>query len=195
MVSKRDHLVDTAMRVFQRDGFHAAGIDRILAEAGVAKMTLYNHFRSKDDLILAALRRRDEQFRHWLVRTVEVKARTPRDRILALFDALAEWHASDDFYGCFFLNAAAEFHDADSPTRAAAAEHKRLVGAYILELTRAAGATDPELLAEQIGLLADGATAQAAICRNEQPAMAARRAAAGLLDTHLPALAGPDTGA
>ena len=61
--SRREQLVETALTVFNRDGYHAAGIDRILAEAGVAKMTLYNHFRSKDDLILAALRRRDEGFR------------------------------------------------------------------------------------------------------------------------------------
>lgn len=195
MVSKRDHLVETAMRVFQRDGFHAAGIDRILAEAGVAKMTLYNHFRSKDDLILAALRRSDEQFRHWLVRTVEAKAKSPRDRLLALFDALAEWHASDGFYGCFFLNAAAEFHDTDAPTRAAAAEHKRLVGAYIHELACAAGATDAELLTREIALLADGATAQAAICLNSTPAMAARCAAERLLNVHIPALADHAAGA
>lgn len=193
MVSKRDHLVETAMKVFQRDGFHAAGIDRILAEAGVAKMTLYNHFRSKDDLILAALRRRDEQFRHWLIRTIEAKADAPRDRLLAVFDAHAEWHASDTFYGCLFLNAAAEFHDADSPTHAAAAEHKRLLVGYFVELARAAGAHDPGQLAEQIALLADGATAQAAICRNDKPAIAARRAAVRLLDSHLPALAGDTT--
>ncbi|MEE8533082.1 MAG: helix-turn-helix domain-containing protein, partial [Alphaproteobacteria bacterium] len=58
--SRRDHLVDTALALFCRDGFHATGIDRILAESGVAKMTLYKHFKSKDELILAALRRRDE---------------------------------------------------------------------------------------------------------------------------------------
>ena len=61
--NKRDTLVDTALNLFYREGFHAVGIDRILAEAGVAKMTLYNHFRSKDELILSVLRRRDEQFR------------------------------------------------------------------------------------------------------------------------------------
>ena len=63
--SRRDHLVETAIRLFNRDGFHATGIDTILSEAGVAKMTLYKHFKSKDDLIVAALRRRDERWMTW----------------------------------------------------------------------------------------------------------------------------------
>ncbi len=65
--SRRDHLVDTALAMFMRDGFHATGIDGILSQAGVAKMTLYNHFKSKDELILAALRLRDDRFRERLV--------------------------------------------------------------------------------------------------------------------------------
>ena len=59
--AKRDHLIDTALRLFGRDGYHAVGIDRVIAEAGVARMTLYNHFKSKDELILAVLHRRDER--------------------------------------------------------------------------------------------------------------------------------------
>ncbi len=124
---RRDHLVDTALRLFYRDGFHATGIDKILAESGVAKMTLYKHFKSKDELILAAVRRRDEQIRNWLMRAAERRARAPRDRLLALFDALEEWFRSDDFSGCMFINASAEFGRCDDPIHAAAAEHKRLV--------------------------------------------------------------------
>ena len=89
-LSRRDHLVETALGLFMRDGFHATGIDAILAEAGVAKMTLYNHFKSKDELILAALRLRDEQFLEWLVSAVEARADKPRGRLLALFGALDE---------------------------------------------------------------------------------------------------------
>ena len=74
---KRDHLIDTALGLFSRYGYHAMGIDRILAESGVAKMTLYNHFKSKDELILAVLRRRDERFRNWFMRTVERRAKAP----------------------------------------------------------------------------------------------------------------------
>ena len=70
-VSKRDQLVDAALELFYRNGFNATGIDKIIAEAGVAKMTLYKHFKSKEELIQAALRRRDEKIQVWLMRYVE----------------------------------------------------------------------------------------------------------------------------
>ena len=89
-LSKRDHLVETARRLFYRDGFHNTGIDAILAEAGVAKMTLYKHFKSKDELILAVLRRQDEEFRNQLMRRVEKDHKGPRERLLGLFDVIGE---------------------------------------------------------------------------------------------------------
>ncbi|MGH7058716.1 MAG: TetR/AcrR family transcriptional regulator, partial [Acetobacteraceae bacterium] len=88
---RRDHLVQTALALFSRHGYHATGIDRILAESGVAKMTLYKHFRSKDDLILAALRHRDEQFCRWFQSEIEARAAHPRERLLAVFDVLEAW--------------------------------------------------------------------------------------------------------
>ena len=105
-LSRRDHLVETAAELFRRNGYHATGIDRILAESGCAKMTLYKHFRSKDELILAALRRRDEQFRNALMRAVERRAESPRGRLLAVFERLGELIAEPDFSGCMFVNAA-----------------------------------------------------------------------------------------
>ncbi len=161
--SRRDHLVDTAVELFARHGFHATGINRVLKESGVAKMTLYKHFRSKDELILAALRRRDERFRNWFVRTVEELGRTPRERLLALFDTLEEWFARPDFAGCTFINASAEFGDPDDPIHAAAAEHKRLVLGYIRGLAQAAGAPDAEGLARQLMLLTEGAIVMAQV--------------------------------
>ena len=137
---KRDHLVATALVLFNRDGFHATGIDKILAEAGVAKMTLYKHFKSKDELILAVLRRRDEEFRNWFIRAVEARAKTPRARLLVVFDAIAEWFDGRDFSGCMFINASAEFAEADDPIHGAAAEHKRLILGYLREQAEAAGA-------------------------------------------------------
>ena len=160
-ISRREQLVETALAVFNRDGYHAAGIDRILAEAGVAKMTLYNHFRSKDDLILAVLRRRDESFRHWFARQVEAQAHDPVERLYALFDVLGEWFEAADFRGCIFINAAAEYGDRANPIHIAVAEHKRLVEAYIADLTAAAGAQAPGQLARTLMLLMEGATALA----------------------------------
>ncbi len=90
MATRRDHLIDTALRLFYQQGYHATGIDRILAESGVAKMTLYKHFRSKDELILAALQLRDERFRNWLMAEMEAASPDPVERLLAMFDALEQ---------------------------------------------------------------------------------------------------------
>ena len=129
--SRRDHLVDTALALFMRDGFHATGIDRILEQAGVAKMTLYNHFKSKEELILAALRLRDERFLEWFTAAVETRAENPRGRLLALFGALDEWINEPDFAGCAFIHAAAEYGRPGHPIHAAAPAHPRLLPGYV----------------------------------------------------------------
>lgn len=174
---RRDHLVDTALNLFSRYGFHATGIDRILSESGVAKMTLYKHFKSKDELILAALRRRDELHRNWFMREVESLATDPRDRLLALFTALEDWFQSDEFSGCCFINATAEYADKDDPIHAAAAEHKRLIRTYVLELAEAAEARDAQELTDQLMLLMEGAIVSAQITGETTSAQQARFAA------------------
>ncbi len=180
--TRRDRLVDAALELFYRDGFHATGIDKILAAAGVAKMTLYKHFKSKDELIIAALRRRDEGFRNWFMRAVERLGATPRDRLLAIFDAMEEWINDQDCAGCLFINAAAEYSGRDDPVRATAAEHKRLMLGYIRELAAAAGANDPEELAQGLMLLREGAVVQARINGSIEPVRQARRTAATLIE-------------
>ena len=183
--AKREQLVDTALELFYQHGFNATGIDKVLAEAGVAKMTLYNHFTSKDELILAALRRRDERFRNWLMRSVEERADTPRARLLAVFAALDAWFKQDDFRGCMFINAAAEFSGIADPIQGAAAEHKRLVAGYLAGLAEEAGAKDPERLAFELSLLLDGAIVCAHVCGVSDAAARAQAAAEVLIDTAL----------
>ena len=162
--SRRQDLVDAAMRVFYRYGFHSSNLDRILEEGGISRMTLYNHFKSKDEVILAALRRRDEIFRNRLMKFVDTKARTPRERLLAVFDFHEQWFAGDDFRGCMFINASAEFCEPTAPPRLVAAEHKRAIVRYLEDLARAAGLPRPDLTAEQLNLLLEGSivTAQVA---------------------------------
>jgi AcrR family transcriptional regulator len=183
--SKREHLIDAALTLFNGYGYNATGIDRILAEAGTAKMTLYKHFKSKDDLILAALRRRDEEFRLRLSRAVESMADTPRGRLLALFDAHADWFDKENFRGCMFINAVAEFANLSEPIQAMAAENKRLIRAYISELAAEAGANDPDALAVELGLLLNGAIVSAQIDRSPESAGQARNAAAVLVEAAL----------
>ncbi len=183
--SRREQLVDTALDLFSREGYHATGIDRILAEAGVAKMTLYNHFKSKDELILAALRRRDEEFRNWFMRDVEQRARTPRARLLAVFDSLGAWFDNPKFSGCSFINAAAEFGSPDDPIHGACAEHQHLVLGYLTALARAAGAKDPDGLAEGLMLLMEGAIVMRHVACRRDAAKKARAAAQVLVDQAL----------
>jgi len=90
-------------------------------------------------LILAALRRRDEEFRNWFMRAVESRAATPRERLVAIYDVLEEWFADSRFKGCTFINASSEFGDKDDPVHATCAEHKHLVLGFVRDLAAAAG--------------------------------------------------------
>lgn len=164
--SKRDQLIDTAVELFYRDGFHATGIDKILRESGVSRMTLYNHFTSKDELILAALHRMDEQWRNWFVRSVERQADSPYERLLAIFDFLDEWFKQDNFSGCLFIKASAEFSKPGHPIHAAAVEHNRLIFGYVRRLAESAGAKDPDALARQVCTVMEGAIVNACISRS-----------------------------
>lgn len=155
--SARERILEAADRLFYRDGIRAVGIDTVIAEAGVAKMTLYAHFKSKDDLIAAYLRRRDERFLAWFANRVEEYASKSGDWIAALFTTLGEWFAAPDFRGCAFINATAELPDPQHPGRLAIAEHKRLFTDFLVEVLRKARVKNPEHAARGIGLLIDGA--------------------------------------
>ncbi|MEQ8584954.1 MAG: TetR/AcrR family transcriptional regulator [Thalassobaculaceae bacterium] len=190
MTSRRDHLVDTALRLFYTQGFHATGIDKVLAEAGVAKMTLYKHFRSKDDLIQAALERRDAQFRDWLTGEMERASDEPRDRLLAMYDALADWFRGRafeglGFSGCAFINASGEFAEPDHPAHRTSADHKRRIIDYLTGVCAKAGARDPADLAEQLALLKEGAIVTAQVRSQPEAAALAKRMAEALIDRAL----------
>lgn len=187
--SKKEHLVETAVKLFGREGFHATGIDRILQEAGVARMTLYKHFPSKDDLILAALRRRDEQFRAWFKSAIEKRGGTPAERLLASFDALEEWFEGKafsgiPFTGCAFINASAEYSETQHPVHQVAAEHKRLIMEYLRLLASSSGARDPDELAWEIALLHEGAIVTAQVSGDEKAASGAKQIARLLMEKH-----------
>ncbi len=187
--SKKEHLVETAVKLFGRDGFHATGIDKILQEAGVARMTLYKHFRSKDELILAALRRRDEQFRIWFKSAIEKSGGTPAERLLASFDALDEWFAGRafagvPFTGCAFINATAEFSEANHPVHQLAAEHKRLILEYLRLLASSAGARDSDGLAWAISLLHEGAIVTAQVSSDIHAGQGAKKIARTVMAEH-----------
>ena len=179
---KREHLIEVATDLFNRCGYHASGVDRVIAEAGIAKTTLYRHFRSKDDLIVAVLQRIDRQYREGMREAVDARTRDAREKLLVSFDVLEEWFRRKTFYGCPFMSAASEYNVRGSAVFQAALLHKRLMIAYFEELARAAGLAEPARIGEQINLLHEGATAVAQINGDPATARLAKTMAASLLE-------------
>jgi AcrR family transcriptional regulator len=153
----RERLVGAAYELFSRHGIQAVGIDRILDEAGVAKSTLYKHFRSKDDLIVATLQRRDEVWTHgWLERDVEQRAGPPGARLLAIFDAFDHWFRRTDFESCMFLATLLESHDRRSRVGAEALKRLADIRSFVADLAEQAGVSDPEAFAREWQILMSG---------------------------------------
>jgi len=184
--SKRDELVREALKVFYKNGFIATGMDKVVNETGISKTSMYNHFRTKEDLILAVLRLRDENFRNWLTRRIEDLADTPKERLLAMFDALDEWFTQEDYSSCMFIKASSEYQEHSHPIHAISAEHKRLLFTYIKGLAEKARAKHPDILARQLLLLKEGAIVTAHLQGPDGVAAQARAAATVLLENSLP---------
>ena len=179
--AKRKHLMSTAWRLFYRDGYRAVGIDTLLAEANLAKMTLYNHFSSKDDLIAAVIKKRSDEVLAGLTDAVKAAGRSPERRLLAVFDWLKVLFGSRDFNGCAFIRALSEFPEPAHPIHQAAWSHKQSVRKMLVRLAAETGAKDPAALADALRLLIDGALVAAHATGSVKPASVARQAAADLL--------------
>lgn len=178
---KRDHLLAVAQRKFCEAGFHAVSVDSIVEDAGVARMTLYKNFGSKEDLIVATLRREDKVFRQWLVSSIEARSNRPKDRILGLFHALRERFASEGYYGCAFIRASIEYPSPSHPVHRAAREHKEMIRSYLRGLAAEVEGADPVTLSEQLYLLVEGAITASQLHGEPWPAEYARQAAEKLL--------------
>jgi AcrR family transcriptional regulator len=184
---RREHLVEAALRLFARDGYRATGIERILAEAQVAKMTLYRHFRSKDELIQAALQKRDNEILEWLFEVLAKAGPDPRTRLLSLFDAYEAWFLGEAgpegrFNGCSFINAAAEHLTVEEPLRGAVLRHKRRVRARLQREAERLGAAEPAALATQLMLLLEGAIVTFLVSQDPETIRQARAAAVKLIE-------------
>lgn len=179
---RREHLVDTAIGLFQKHGFHATGIDAILAAAGVSKKTLYHHFRSKDELILAALKKHEGVFRNDFMRRVEQRAQTPKGRLLAVFEVANDWFLSNKFYGCMFINAIGEHSGPDTPIRQVCREYKELMRNYIRGLCLEAGLQEPGEAAKKLALVLEGAIVTAQVSNPGEAGKTALETAKILID-------------
>ena len=185
---KKQFLIDTAIRLFNRHGYHATGIDRLMEETGIAKTTLYRHFVSKEDLIIAALTKVDEQARDEMRAFVEAASDDPRERILATFGQLDIWLQDAEFKGCPFMAAAGEYGapratgvDAGDPVFQQVLLHKRLYLAFFEELVRAARIPHAKTVARQLVMLHEGAIAFAQVLGPDGVAATARKAAEQLI--------------
>ncbi|TRC76412.1 TetR/AcrR family transcriptional regulator [Mesorhizobium sp. WSM4310] len=174
---KRQHVIETAYALFNRAGFHATGIDRIIAEADVAKMTMYRHFPSKDELIVAVLDHRARRFDDQLDQLAQ-KSITPEQKIAEIFDWHGRWFRSPDFHGCLFAHALAEFGDPGHPVFEAVARQKnglrqrmRSILSEVMPRGRA------ENVATTLSMLIEGATLMAQMGQADTALREARKTA------------------
>ncbi|MBL6985851.1 MAG: TetR/AcrR family transcriptional regulator [Methylobacter sp.] len=181
----QEKILQTASELFYSQGIRATGVDAIAKAANTTKMSLYKYFTSKDQLVLAFLRKRDEDFRLWFVAQVDGKAKMPKAKLLAIFDVIDEWMAIPEFRGCAFINAAAEFPLEGNPVHQVSAEFYDHFRSYIADLAGQCGAKSPESLALQLSLLIEGAIVSEQMKRYSGAAEQAKQAAIVLIETSL----------
>jgi AcrR family transcriptional regulator len=171
--SGRERIRTAAYDLFSHNGVRAVGIDTVIARAGVAKMTLYRNFPSKDDLILDFLDRREELWTNeWLIAEVRERADSPAGQLLAVFDVFSDWFGQPDFEGCAFLTTMLEINDSQHPVGRASIERLANIRSFLQDLAAAAGVPDPDGFARQWHILMKGSIMAA----QEGDAAAATRA-------------------
>ncbi|WP_434581124.1 TetR/AcrR family transcriptional regulator [Pseudomonas sp. Z5-35] len=152
----RDIILDVTEKLIYRSGIAATGMDLLVKTAGVSRKSIYRYFANKEDLVVAALKRRDERWMHWFSSEVD-KAPTPAARLLNLFAVLKGWFASEGFRGCAFINTSGETGDPQDPVRQVAKLHKQKLLDYVTRLCVDHGVEQPQVLARQVLILIDGA--------------------------------------
>lgn len=180
-VSARERLLTAAYELFATRGINQVGIDTILAKSGCAKASFYGNFKSKLDLAIAFLDRREEVWtRDWLEAEIERRATNPVDRLLAIFDVFDGWFRNEGFEGCSFINVLLEAN-VGSPLHRASAVHLSKIRAIILSSAEAAGFVDPEIFAQAWHMLMKGSIVAAGE-GNQSAAVQAKRAAQLIID-------------
>jgi AcrR family transcriptional regulator len=169
----RERVLTAAYELFSQQGVRAVGIEAVVRRAGVARMSLYRNFASKDALVLEFMRCREARWtKAWLQDEVLRRAEKPADRLLAVFDVFDAWFRREDFEGCSFINVLLETSDEDSPVRQASAEHLATIRAFLQGLAQDAGCRDSDGVARQWHILMKGSI----VAAGEGDVDAARRA-------------------
>jgi AcrR family transcriptional regulator len=159
----RERILVTAYELFSHRGIHDVGVDEVVERAGVAKATLYKHFRSKDELVLAFLEEREQIWTYgWVEGEARRRGATPEEQLLAIFDLFDEWFYGDDFEGCSFVNTLLEFRDLNHPVGRASADYLENIRSVVRNLALEAGFRDPDDFALSWHILMKGSIVQAA---------------------------------
>jgi AcrR family transcriptional regulator len=158
-LSPRDRLLETARRLFYTEGIHTVPVDRLVTEANVTRATFYRHFPAKEDLVEAYLRATDAELRAMVGKALDQG--TPRDSAAALLELIGQVTCSAGFRGCHFINASAEYPNAEDPIRVAVAEHRAWFQDMVTRLAERAGHPDPDYAGRVLVLLHDGALSAA----------------------------------
>jgi AcrR family transcriptional regulator len=171
----RDRILATATRLFNDEGISAVGVNRIIAEADVAPMTLYRQFGGKNALVATVLEQWGVQWLHRLADAIDRAGDDPEARFAAVWDELQAWFAEPDFRGSLLANAAAELRsEPDHPAHPVIAHHRRSLRQLLEDLAKLAGAYDADVLAAQLQVIIDGAVSSAATDRDPASASGAR---------------------
>ena len=185
----RERLLAAAIELFYRRGFNAVGIDQVIESAGVAKTTFYKHFEGKDELVLAAVQRRDEwESQAWTRAVQKLAGDDPARQLLAMLDVMDVWFNDPDFRGCMFISAASEFPNPHDPIHQAAAAYKQQTRDRRRDLARAAGAdaVGAEIFADCYTALIEGALVLRQMHARNDAARAIRPAVEQLMRAYLP---------
>lgn len=184
--SAKERILHVASELFYQEGIRAVGIDRIIAESGVAKASFYRHFATKDDLIVAFL---EQRLPRSLVRIEEARLRFPHhplEQLRFLLHSVAERMKEPDFRGCPYMNTAVEFPDNEHPAHAAAIECRGHIWSEIKQMAAEAGAKDPDALTSQLEMLHSGAIMMAYMKKSAFNADHFYHAAMLLIQEHIP---------
>jgi AcrR family transcriptional regulator len=174
-------ILNAAARLFYRKGIRAVSVDEVAAAASVTKVTVYKHYRAKDELLAACLHALDERFFSWFAHEVEASTDDPHERLLAVFDVLDRWFRRRDFRGCAFINATVELANPEHVARSAVLAHKTRCREYFRALAEACDLADADAISDQWMLLTEGATITALVEGDLSAARKARAGAAALL--------------
>jgi AcrR family transcriptional regulator len=156
-VGARERILDSAYELFSRRGIRAVGVDEVISRASVAKATLYRHFRSKDELVLAFLQQREQLWtKDWVETEAKRRAETADEQLLAIFDLFDEWFQKEDFEGCSFINILLETNDRLHPVGRASAVHLENIRSVLWTLAEEAGLREPEQFAHSFHILMKG---------------------------------------